>query len=358
MVLSATSVHSLENSGSSYSLFLKQALFFVVSLFVVIIGSRMKMELWEGCAKLSLLACSVALVLPLIPGVGHSVNGNSNWIGAGVLTFQPSEFAKMGLILWCAMQLRRHADALNKGYDSNGIARLAAAPAIFLILIMIGKDLGTALIVGGIAFCMVYLSGTKGSHMLSLALGGIILLIGFIVMQPYRMHRFAAILDPFNPAIYKLAGWQPAHSQMALASGGLFGVGLGASKQKWANLSEAHTDFIYSVIGEETGLLGTLTVVILFAILIFAIFRISITTKDSFSKYAVAGVGCWFVLQVLINLGTNVGIFPVIGVTLPFISYGGSSLVANFIAVAFVLNVCRREPGVQEAIARRRKVTS
>lgn len=298
------------------------------------------------------------LVLPLVPGLGHSVNGNSNWIGAGAFTIQPSEFAKMGLILWCAMQLRRHSEAINRGYVSIGIFRLAAAPAIFLVLIMLGKDLGTALIVGGIAFCMIYLSGTKGSHMLSLALGGVVLLIGAVVMQPYRMHRFAAILDPFNPAIYKLAGWQPAHSQMALASGGLFGVGLGASKQKWANLSEAHTDFIYSVIGEETGLLGTLTIVILFAILIFAIFRISITTKDSFSKYAVAGIGCWFTFQVLINLGTNVGIFPVIGVTLPFISYGGSSLVANFIAVAFVLNVARREPEVRAAIVRRRKVSS
>ena len=153
-----------------------------------------------------------------------------------------------------------------------------------------------------------------------------------------------------------MAGWQPAHSLMSLASGGLFGVGIGASKQKWANLAEAHTDFIFSVIGEELGLLGTLTVVFLFATLIYAIFRVAITTKDLFQKYVVTGIGCWIILQVLVNLMTVVGIIPVIGVTLPFISYGGSSLVANCLAIAFVLNVARREPDFKAARQARKKV--
>ncbi|CAB4702690.1 unannotated protein [freshwater metagenome] len=158
------------------------------------------------------------------------------------------------------------------------------------------------------------------------------------------MKRFKAVIDPFAPEIYKLAGWQPAHSLMSLASGGLFGVGIGASKQKWANLAEAHTDFIFSVIGEELGLLGTMTVIGLFGVMIFGIFRIAINTKDLFQKYVVTGIGCWIILQVLVNLMTDVGIVPVIGVTLPFISYGGSSLVANCLALSFVLNVASREP--------------
>ena len=168
------------------------------------------------------------------------------------------------------------------------------------------------------------------------------------------MHRFRAVLNPFDPAIYKFAGWQPAHSLMSLASGGVLGVGIGASKQKWANLSEAHTDFIFSVIGEEMGLLGTLVVLILYGVLLFAIFRVAIQTKDSFSKYAVTGIGCWLILQILVNLLTDVGIIPVIGVTLPFISYGGSSLVANFLGIAFVLNVARQENELRASLAAKR----
>jgi cell division protein FtsW len=143
---------------------------------------------------------------------------------------------------------------------------------------------------------------------------------------------------------------------MSLASGGVFGVGIGASKQKWANLSEAHTDFIFSVIGEEMGLLGTFAVIALYSILIFAIFRVAISTRDSFAKYAVTGIGCWLILQILVNLLTDVGLVPVIGVTLPFISYGGSSLIANFIAIGFVLNVARREPELKAILKSRKAV--
>ena len=178
------------------------------------------------------------------------------------------------------------------------------------------------------------------------------------VTSPNRMHRLTAFLNPFDEQYYKFAGWQPAHSIMGLASGGLFGAGLGASKQKWANLAEAHTDFIFAVIGEELGLLGTLVVLILFSALIYGIFRVSIKTKDSFSRYATAGIACWFLIQVTVNIGSVTSLLPVIGVTLPFISYGGSSLIANFLAIGFVLGVARRTPEIAEGIkaARVRKL--
>jgi cell division protein FtsW len=171
-----------------------------------------------------------------------------------------------------------------------------------------------------------------------------------IIANPYRLNRLGAFIDPFDEQYYKFAGWQPAHSIMGLASGGLFGSGLGASKQKWANLAEAHTDFIFAVIGEELGLLGTLIVLFLFAALIFAILRVALKTKDSFSRYATAGVACWFIIQVIVNIGSVTSTVPVIGVTLPFISYGGSSLMANFIAVGFVLGVARRTPEIADGI--------
>ena len=142
---------------------------------------------------------------------------------------------------------------------------------------------------------------------------------------------------------------------MGLASGGLFGVGLGASRQKWGNLSEAHTDFIFSVVGEELGLLGTLVVLFLYAALIYGIFRTAMQTKDLFARYACAGIGAWLMMQVIVNIGSDIGVLPVVGVTLPFISYGGSSLIANFLGVGYVLNVSRRDPRVKSAIKSRMK---
>jgi cell division protein FtsW len=292
--------------------------------------------------------------LPII--FGQNVNGNRNWIPLGPFTLQPSEFAKLALILYCALQLRKHLERKAKGLQSNAIGMVSIGTVGFLLLILLGRDLGTAIIVAGIVFGMLFISGIDLKVLLSISavfsVGGLALAI----TNPARLRRFSAVIDPFAPEVYKLAGWQPAHSLMSLASGGLFGVGIGASKQKWANLAEAHTDFIFSVIGEELGLLGTLTVVFLFATLIYAIFRVAINTKDLFQKYVVTGIGCWIILQVLVNLMTVVGIIPVIGVTLPFISYGGSSLVANCLAIAFVLNVARREPDFKAARIARKTV--
>jgi len=342
MVLSASSVASLSESGNTYSIFLKQLLFLAIGIGISYITMRMHLSHWESLAKFALPIGVIALTLPIF--LGSTVNGNRNWIPIGPFTLQPSEFAKLALILYCALMLRKHLDRKERGVSSNAVGIVAIGTVSFLILILMGRDLGTAVIVAGIVFGMLFIAGTdlkvlSGISSLFL-LGGLALAI----TEPARLKRFKAVIDPFAPEIYKLAGWQPAHSLMSLASGGLFGVGIGASKQKWANLAEAHTDFIFSVIGEELGLLGTMTVIFLFGLLIFGIFRIAINTKDLFQKYVVTGIGCWVILQVLVNLMTDVGIVPVVGVTLPFISYGGSSLVANCLALSFVLNVASREP--------------
>ena len=342
MVLSASSVTSLSESGNTYSIFLKQLLFLVIGIGISYITMRMHLSHWESLAKFALPIGVISLTLPIF--LGSLVNGNRNWIPIGPFTLQPSEFAKLALILYCALMLRKHLDRKERGVSSSAVGIVAVGTISFLILILMGRDLGTAVIVAGIVFGMLFIAGTdlkvlSGISSLFL-LGGLALAI----TEPARLKRFKAVIDPFAPEIYKLAGWQPAHSLMSLASGGLFGVGIGASKQKWANLAEAHTDFIFSVIGEELGLLGTMTVIFLFGLLIFGIFRIAINTKDLFQKYVVTGIGCWMILQVLVNLMTDVGIVPVVGVTLPFISYGGSSLVANCLALSFVLNVASREP--------------
>ena len=354
MVLSASSVTALSESGNTYAIFLKQLLFLFLGILISAVTMRMKLEHWESLARMALPIGVVALALPIF--FGENVNGNRNWIPIGPFTLQPSEFAKLALILYCALQLRKHLDCKAKGIESSSLGIVAIGTVSFLILILAGRDLGTAVIVAGIVFGMLFISGIDLKILLGMfgifAAGGLALAIS----EPARLRRFKAVIDPFAPEIYKLAGWQPAHSLMSLASGGLFGVGIGASKQKWANLAEAHTDFIFSVIGEELGLLGTLTVIFLFAILIYAIFRVAITTKDIFQKYVVTGIGCWLILQVLVNLMTDVGIVPVIGVTLPFISYGGSSLIANCLALSFVLNVASREPQFKAARVARKAV--
>ena len=355
MVLSASSVVSLQQSGSTYSIFFRQLIFFAISILVLLLVSHWRTSVWDRVTRYALLLSLLVLCLPLVPKLGLTVNGNTNWIHFAGFTMQPSEFAKIGLILWCAGQLRKFDETVKHRSALRHVGFVIGGTVPVLILILKGGDLGTTVIILGIVTTMLFVSGLQVRHFF--LLGGLALLgvASLVAVAPYRLHRFTAVLNPFAPAVYKLAGWQPAHSVMGLASGGLFGVGLGASRQKWGNLSEAHTDFIFSVIGEELGLLGTLVVLILYAALIYGIFRTAMQTKDLFSRYACAGIGAWFMMQVIINVGSDIGVLPVVGVTLPFISYGGSSLIANFIALGYVLNVSRRDPRVRSAIQMRKK---
>jgi len=355
MVLSASSVYSLQQSGSTYSIFFKQLLFFGLSTVAILIVSRWRVSVWDRVTRLALVASIFLVCLPQVGFLKQTVNGNTNWIHFGGFTAQPSEFAKFGLILWCAAQLRKFDETIFNRTALQHVSFVFLGTVVVLGLILKGGDLGTTVIILGIVSVMLFVSGLAIKHfaILGAVLGGG--LVGMILVAPYRLHRFSAVLNPFAPSIYKLAGWQPAHSVMGLASGGLFGVGLGASRQKWGNLSEAHTDFIFSVIGEELGLIGTLAVLALYIILIYGIFRTSMQTRDLFARYACAGVGAWILMQVLINIGSDIGVLPVVGVTLPFISYGGSSLIANFLGLGYVFNVARRDPQVREAIKSRRR---
>ena len=355
MVLSASSVVSLQQSGSTYSIFLRQLAFFAIAIVALLIVSNWKRSVWDRVMRYSFFLSFLALCLPLIPGLKLTVNGNTNWIHFGGFTMQPSEFAKIGLILWCAGQLRKFDETVENRSATRHIGFVLSGTLPLVILILKGGDLGTTVIVLGIVATMLFVSGLPLRHFI--IMGGLALIgvVGLVAAAPYRLHRFAAVVNPFAPAVYKLAGWQPAHSVMGLASGGLLGVGLGASRQKWGNLSEAHTDFIFAVIGEELGLLGTLAVLILYAGLIYGIFRTAMQTRDLFSRYACAGVGGWLMMQVIINIGSVIGVLPVVGVTLPFISYGGSSLIANFLGVGYVLNVARKDPRVRSAIKSRKR---
>ena len=358
MVLSASSVTSLNESGNSFAVVLRQGIFLALALPLAWLAMHLKETLWIPIARTSLVVSAGLLILPQIPGVGKTIGGNTNWIGIGSFTIQPSEFAKVGMILWCAMRLRIHDQRSSQGKFSSPISLIAPGVALLLFLVLLGKDLGTAVVFAAIVAGILFISGLP---MRAFAAFGFILGIPFLILiinSSNRLNRFAAFFDPFSVENYKGVGWQQAHSIMGLASGGALGTGLGSSKQKWGNLPEAHTDFIFAVIGEELGLLGTLAVLILFGILILGIFRVALRAENSFERYASAGIGCWFAIQVLLNIGTVISVLPVVGVTLPFISYGGSSLLASFISIGFVLGVLRRDPVIAAEIAERKRSRS
>jgi cell division protein FtsW len=347
MVLSASTVTSLQDNGNSYSIFIRQFFFLILGAAAAYWAFKVRGGVWLKIAKVSLTASVITLILPFIPALGKDIKGNRNWIEFAGFTLQPSEFAKFGLILWSAYHLR-NLDLFKDGKKSL----LFLLPGFVAIefLIILQKDLGTALLVALIFVGILFIAGAPIKLFVVSAIPIIIISGALVFSSTYRMDRFAALLDPFDERYYKFSGWQPAHSIMGLASGGLWGSGLGASKQKWANLAEAHTDFIFSVIGEELGLLGSLLVLVLYASLIYAIIRVALKTKDDFSRYVCAAIACWFIVQVAVNIGSATSLIPVIGVTLPFISYGGSSLLANLLAVGYVLGVARRTPEIAEGI--------
>jgi len=347
MVLSASTVTSLQESGNSYSIFIRQFFFLILGAAAAYWAYKVRGAVWLKIAKVSLTVSVVTLVLPFVPALGKDIKGNRNWIEFAGFTLQPSEFAKFGLILWSAYHLRN----LDLFKDTKkSLFFLVPGFIIIEFLIILQKDLGTALLVFLIFTGILFAAGAPIKFFIGSFIPLALIGSALVFSSTYRMDRFTALLDPFDDRYYKFTGWQPAHSIMGLASGGLWGSGLGASKQKWANLAEAHTDFIFSVIGEELGLLGSLLVLCLYAALIYAIIRVALKTKDDFSRYVSAAIACWFIAQIAVNIGSATSLVPVIGVTLPFISYGGSSLLANLIAVGYVLGVARRTPEIAEGI--------
>lgn len=354
MVLSASSVKALTESGNSFAIVFRQGIFLCLSAALAWLAMHLKERLWLAQAKIALLLSAGFLLLPQFPGLGKTVGGNTNWIAIGSFSIQPSEFAKFGLILWCALRLLIHDQRVKDGINSNPLPLVAPGIGLVILLILWGKDLGTVVVVAGIVGGVLFIAGMQLRYFATLLALGIVFLGAFVITSSNRISRFSAFWDPFSEANYKSAGWQQAHSIMGLASGGPLGTGLGSSKQKWGNLPEAHTDFIFSVIGEELGLLGTLTVLALYAILILAIFRVALRASKPFDRFVTTGIGCWIAIQVLMNIGTVISVIPVVGVTLPFISYGGSSLLATYIAIGYVLGVLRRDPEIAAELRARK----
>jgi cell division protein FtsW len=352
MVLSASSVIAYSRSGSSFSIVSKQALWVGIGLPAMFVASRISPRGWRMLGYPLLMFSLLLLVAVLVPGVGRSTNGATRWIDLPMgMQIQPSEPAKLALVLWGADLLTRKDKLL--GDWKHVVIPLVPGTLLMVGLVMLEPDLGTAVVLLAVLLALLWVAGAPGRVFGVLGLG-IAGGVGVLALSaPYRLARLVSFRDPFAHAAG--TGYQAVHGIYALASGGWWGVGLGASREKWAYLPNAYTDYIYAIIGEELGLLGTLVVLTLFAFLGYAGIRIASRSKDRFTQLAAAGVTAWLLCQAMVNIGYVIGLLPVTGIPLPLVSFGGSALVPTLIALGMLLSFARREPGAAAALARRGK---
>jgi cell division protein FtsW len=353
MVLSASSVLSYNlNHGNQYAIFYRQLIWVAVGLPMAYVASRMTPRHFRMLAYVALLGSVFLLMLTYIPHLGKSVNGNTNWLNlGGPLQIQPSEFAKLALVMWCADLYARKQKLLTQW--KHLLVPMVPVCGLVIALIVGEHDLGTALVLMAVMIGMIWVVGAPTRLFVAL-IGGMGAIATFFVNQEsYRMQRVVNFTDPF--ADPTAAGWQAYHAFYALSTGGWWGVGIGNSRQKWGNLPEAHTDFIFAVIGEELGLIGSLTVLALFLTLAYAGVRIATRATEPFVRYAAGGITVWIMAQTLVNLGAVIGLLPIVGIPLPLLSYGGSALLPTLIAIGMLLSFAKAEPGAQAALKETRR---
>lgn len=354
MVLSSSSVESLQASGSQFTVFKKQALFAVLGAVVLVVVSRLPARVWPRLAIPALVGAAFLQLLVFVPNIGYAVGGNRNWIRVGGFTAQPSEAAKVALVLACSLALARRRDRL--GEPLQLIGALLPSVSLTVGLVLLSRDLGTALVMMFMVAAMVWSSGVPVKFFA--LTGGFTAAVAILLVVTSHNRTNRVKLWLFGSADIQGAAWQPVQGKYALASGGWWGLGLGASREKWSWLPEAHNDFIFAIIGEELGLPGTLVILVLFAVLALAALRLVRRSERFFTKLAVAGFAAWILGQACINIGVVLNVLPVIGVPLPFISNGGSALVMTLLAVGILLSFARAEPGAPEALRARESVVA
>ena len=353
MVLSASSIESYRVFGSPYTLAQRQALFAVLGVVLMFIAARTSPHFWRGIAVVLLGIAFVLLVVVLFVGV--EVAGQRNWIEVwGPFRFQPSEVAKFALVIYGAR-------VLSRPHDGHLTWRQILVPIVpeslaMMVLVLMEGDFGNAMLLGAIMAGLLFAAGAPFRLFPAMFVVAGISVWGLTVLAPYRMARILAWLNPGEDRLG--FGWQLTQAQYALGTGGLLGVGLGASREKWGSLPEAHTDFIFPVIGEELGLIGTFAVLFVVGLLSLAIFRLAIASRDPFVRIAAAGVGAWIVVQAVVNIGASLGLLPITGLPLPLVSYGGSSLVPTLVAIGMLMSFARHEPGARTALRKKAAVVA
>lgn len=337
MVYSSSAVKGYVQYDDPYHFLKMEVIWVGIGLAAMVMAMRLDLQFLRRFAKSALILAIVLLIMVKIPGVGRRVNGADRWIGLGPLSIQPSEVIKLAMVLVMA-----HLLALNPHKIKSfrkGLLPILGLLGLIAGLIMLQPDLGTTLAIAGTTFFMLIAAGARVSHMLALGGSGLGLVVAAIAAAPYRMRRITAFLDPWADPSGK--GYQTIQALLALGPGGLFGLGLGQSKQKFLYLPENHTDFIFAMIGEELGFVGASLVVILFFLFAWRGFRVAMGAPDAFTGLLAVGLTAMVSIQAMINMGVVSGVLPVTGITLPFLSYGGTSLVFTMLGVGVLLNISR-----------------
>lgn len=337
MVYSASAVLSFHEHGDYFYYLKRQLLFAVLGVIAMFVTMNTDYWIWKKYAKVGLIVCLILLVAVLIPGIGVIRGGARSWLGIGSFGIQPSEFMKLGMIVFLSKLLSEQQSKIT--LFTKGLVPPLALMGLAFGLIMLQPDLGTGAVLVGASLLIIYIAGARLLHLSYLGMVGAAGLVGLIIAAPYRLKRITAFLDPWQDPLG--AGYQAIQSLYAIGPGGLVGLGLGMSRQKYSYLPEPQTDFIFSIIAEELGFIGGALVLILFMLLVWRGMRTAITAPDTFGSLLATGIVGMIGVQVIINIGVVIGMFPVTGITLPLISAGGSSLTLILASIGVLLNISR-----------------
>ncbi|GAF66169.1 stage V sporulation protein E [Bacillus sp. TS-2] len=336
-------VYSASEAWASYRFddsffFAKRQLFFaavgVIFMFVIM---NIDYWNWKSLSKIMLIICFVLLVIVLIPGVGLVRGGARSWLGVGAFSIQPSEFMKMAMIIFLAKYLSMNQKKITS--FKKGLLPTLSLVMVAFAMIMLQPDLGTGAVMVATCIVMIFVSGARTKHFVMLGFIGVLGFVGLIISAPYRIKRITSFLDPWSDPLG--AGFQIIQSLYAIGPGGLMGMGLGESRQKYFYLPEPQTDFIFAILAEELGFIGGLIVLVLFGLLFWRGIRIALGAQDLFGSLLSVGIISMVAIQVMINIGVVIGLFPVTGITLPLLSYGGSSLTLMLLSLGVLLNISR-----------------
>ncbi len=341
MVFSSSSIMAVRGYGDSLHFLKRQGVYAILGFGMMALMMNVRLELLRKAAWPVLICCLLMLIVVLVPGIGKKVGGAARWLRVGGITFQPAEFAKIGLILFLAHSLARKQEKVKS--FRRGLLPYMLILAILLGLLLLQPDLGSAITLGVVAAAMLMVAGTRLIYLFLIGATRMPFLYWLVMSADYRKRRIMAFLNPWEDP--SDTGFQIIQSWIAFGSGGAFGKGLGESKQKLFFLPEAHTDFIFSVIGEELGYVGVIVIAAMFMLLILRGFRTALNAPDEFSCYLAFGLTLLIGMQAFVNMAVVMGMVPTKGLVLPFLSYGGTSLVTTLAAIGILLNVSRHLPG-------------
>lgn len=343
MVYSASSVMASKNFSDGFYFLKRQGLFAVMGFALMAVAMRVDYQQWRRFAVPILVGCLVLLLLVFLPGIGGHAKGASRWIRFPGFNFQPSELAKIALIIYMAYSLDKKQEKLR--IFSTGFLPYMVVLAILIGILLMQHDLGASLTLGVVSLSMLFIAGSRPRYILGMFVMAVPFLYYAIVTQSYRLARIKVFLDPWQDPTN--AGFQIIQSWLAFGIGGIFGQGLGEGKQKLFYLPEAHTDFILSVVGEELGFIGVFIIAAMFFLLVQRSFRVALQAEDDFGRFLAFGISVLLGVEGFVNMGVVTGLLPTKGLALPFISYGGSSLIVTLFAVGVLLNVSSRVRGEQ-----------